>query len=142
MIKKILIALVNLLLLAGCAELPAETRDISAQIEGHEWKLVGFGESSMAVSGKATLLLKNGHYSGWSGCNAMRGTYVLKQDRLSFDTATPYRSGISTMMACANMELETRYHENMRKVHRYKIEGDQLILLDRDQHRLLILHRL
>ncbi len=137
MIKNIFIALVNMILLVGCVDLPAETKNISAQVEGHEWKLVSFGENNMAVSGKATLLMKNGHYSGWSGCNSMSGTYLLKKDKLTFDTNSPHHSGISTMMACADMELETRYHENMRKVNRYKIEDGHLILLDGDRPLLM-----
>jgi len=137
MLKNIFLSLTNIILITGCAELSAGTGSVSTHIEGHEWKLVSFGDNSTIVTDKATLSLKDGHYSGWSGCNAMSGTYLLNRDKLTFDANNPFHSGVSTMMACSNMELETKYYEAIRKVDHYKIEGGQLILL-KGNHKVLI----
>ena len=132
MFKSILSGLSTVLLLFGCAGLPAETETVSKKLEGKEWKLVSFGQSRMAVPSRATLLLKDGYYSGWAGCNAMGGKYVLRGDNLIFTGKLTFKGGVSTMMACSDMALESRYHEAMGKVDRYKVEGNRLILLHGD----------
>lgn len=143
MFKSIFSSGLAISLLIGCTGLSSETETVSKKVsaeiervskklEDREWKLISFGESRMAVSSRVTLLLKNGHYSGNAGCNAMSGKYTLRGDSLIFGGKAGLKGGISTMMACPDMALETKYHEAMEKVNRYKVESNRLILLHGD----------
>ncbi|AKF25723.1 hypothetical protein YH65_10245 [Sulfurovum lithotrophicum] len=140
MLKNIFFSLLNIIILTGCVELSGGSGDFPSAIEGHKWKLVSFGDNRVVATDRITLSLKSGHYSGWSGCNSMSGTYLLDGDKLVFDTDTPFHSGVSTMMACSNMGLETKFHEAIQKVNHYRIEGKYLIFLDKN-HEILVFVR-
>ena len=131
MFKTLYTGLVNLMLLTACSDLPAKTENRFPSVEGKLWKLISFENDKTPVTGKATLFLENGKYTGWSGCNRMIGTYIVEEDRISFD---PTHSAVSTMMACANMAMENSFHKALRKTDHYKIKGGNLLLLSRGEN--------
>lgn len=62
--------------------------------------------------------------TGFGGCNSLSGTYELNktQSRLKF-------SGIrATLMACADMETEQKFHAMLLKIDNYTLKKDTLSL--------------
>ena len=67
----------------------------------------------------------NGSISGSSGCNRFNGSYQVDGDRLSFGQM------LSTMMACVEgMELEQQILQSLARVKSFRVDGNQLMLLD------------
>jgi len=128
MYKKLLITLLSSSLFLGCsassqmANLEVVQQSRSQNLEGTTWKLASFGLNRMAVPKGATLVLKNGQYSGHGGCNGVGGDYTLNGEKLSFS------AGFSTMMACPELDLEHKYMQVLTRVDSYKVEGDVLDL--------------
>ena len=92
-------------------------------LEGHDWKLVSFGRTRMAVPKGAWIAFKEGRYGGNAGCNGMGGEYVKKGNKLLI------KPGMSTMMACDDMRLETKLRQTMDSVTGYRIEDNKILLL-------------
>ncbi len=60
---------------------------------------------------------------GFSGCNTFRGFYELKGDsRIAFSMMA------STLMACADMELETEFMKAIQVADNYNFDGKTLVL--------------
>lgn len=61
--------------------------------------------------------------TGFAGCNAMTGTYIVQEgQRLKFSRIA------STLMACEQMEIEKAFGEMLERVDSYSIKGDNLSL--------------
>jgi len=99
-------------------------------IESHEWKLISFGYTKMAVPQDAFIGLKDGRYFGNAGCNGMGGKYILKGKEIQFKT------GMLTMMACPDMSLEAKFTTALQSVDSYEIKDKTLVLLH-DMHPVL-----
>ncbi|MEP6684541.1 MAG: META domain-containing protein [Parafilimonas sp.] len=96
----------------------------TSTIEG-TWKLMPVLTSDTAA-GKIPEInfdLKTSRFSGNSGCNAMSGTFILKQDALSFN-----ENIISTKMACLGYN-EKAFFENLLRTNRYEIKNGVLQLM-------------
>lgn len=66
---------------------------------------------------------KDKRYSANAGCNALSGTFTLSENnRIRFT------GGITTMMACPNMETENELSQVLSLVDHYSISGDTLSL--------------
>lgn len=66
------------------------------------------------------------------GCNSLSFTYKIKKDfKITFT------SGISTMMACEDMQLEDKFSTAITKITSYKIEGHTLTLLNEAQEKMV-----
>lgn len=122
--KKVILALV-VLLFSACAQPAVKTQEES--FENTKWKLVSFGKKRMAVPANAWIRFKEGNYSGNAGCNGMGGEYILSKNSLEI------KSGMSTLMACPDMALETRFRQEMETVTTYRLEHKQLILMHEQQ---------
>ena len=73
------------------------------------------------------LTSKTHHVSGSGGCNRVMGSYEMKNDQLTFSQV------VSTMLACPQvMDTEKAFLDALRKVQRWKIEGQDLVLTDGD----------
>lgn len=123
-------SLLAVILFLGCADMSVKKKEASISLDGKEWKLVSFGKIRMAVPKKSWISFKDGRYSGYAGCNGMGGEYVVDGNNMTL------KAGMSTMMACADMRLETKFRQSMLSVDSYKIEGDNLILMH-DNHDVL-----
>ena len=63
--------------------------------------------------------------SGSGGCNQLAGTYSFEGNRLTFSKMA------GTMMACpSGMEQERSFHDALSRAAAWRIEGEQLELLD------------
>lgn len=66
------------------------------------------------------------------GCNSLSFTYKIKKEfKITFS------SGISTMMACEDMQLEDKFSTSITKITSYKIEGHTLTLLNEAQEKMV-----
>ena len=92
------------------------------------WKLVELnGRPVPALEREPHLILKaeGGRVNGFGGCNSFTGTYELNE------AASRIRFGklAATMMACASgMEVEEAFHQVLRSVDNYSLNGDRLTL--------------
>jgi len=118
--KKIILTLL-LLLFSACSQPSPKVKTPS--FENTKYTLVSFGNKRMAVPKNAWIRFDNGRYSGNAGCNGMGGEYILQGKSLEF------KAGMSTMMACEDMSLETKFRQEMQKVTSYRFEHNQLILM-------------
>jgi heat shock protein HslJ len=63
-------------------------------------------------------------FRGYAGCNGMSGAVTQGPDGIRF------KNVISTKMACAALDIETRFLTALNEVTSYRIAGDTLELLD------------
>ena len=59
---------------------------------------------------------------GKAGCNNFNAPYTLKGSKLTFG------DGISTKMACSNMDWENKFFEMLPQVKSVKQEGSKILL--------------
>jgi len=92
------------------------------------WKLTElYGEpvNTSETGNEAYMIFKkeDNRITGKSGCNTFNGSFSLMPgNRISFSKT------ISTMMMCANMEIESKMHQALEMADNYIINGDKLIL--------------
>jgi len=127
MLVRLMIGFFITILAFGCSTHKPDTVAVDENIptiEAKAYKLVSFGKTRMAVPKKAKILLKDGSYAGHSGCNAIGGSYDidLKKQTLKF------HSGVSTMIACPEMALETKFKKYLGVVNNYEIHKKMMIL--------------
>ncbi|WP_457606604.1 META domain-containing protein [Nitratifractor sp.] len=91
-------------------------------LEGPLWHLQSFGYTRMAVPARATLRLTKGAYQGFSGCNHMQGKVRIRGNSIRFEP------GVSTMLACDQISLESRYRRLLYRSRSFRIEGKRLLL--------------
>jgi len=126
MFKSVIVSFLVTFFLIGC-DCPCTSGMDNSSFEKTKWTLVSYGRTRMAVPKKAFISFNEGQYSGHAGCNGMGGSYTLSGDTLSI------KPGFSTMMACADMKLETKFRQEMQKVNSYSIKGDTLNLMHDDK---------
>jgi len=119
---------VCLLALSSCSvfkKSKGEVKDGNV-ITDRKWKLVELAGKPVSglVNGKEPYILlqqKDGRYLATGGCNGIGGTYELKANgRIKFD------QGMSTMMACENMEVERELSKALISADNYSLSGDDL----------------
>jgi len=126
MLKTLIAGFLVTFFLVGC-DCPCTSGMEDASFEKTEWILSSYGRTRMAVPKKAFISFNDGKYSGNAGCNGMGGSYTVSGDKLTI------KSGFSTLMACADMKLETKFRQEMQKVNSYTIKGDTLNLMHDDR---------
>jgi heat shock protein HslJ len=106
----------------------AEDTKQSNVITDRRWKLVELAGKPVAdkVNGKEPFLLlqkSDGRYSASGGCNGIGGAFTLENNgRIKFE------QGMSTMMACENMEVEQELSKALITADNYSLSGDNLSL--------------
>jgi heat shock protein HslJ len=111
---------------------PASQKERAAteSLEDTYWKLMYLGDAPVAVAPRKSephLILNSvtRRAGGSGGCNRFTGSYELNGDRVSLDSMTV------TLMACSEgMETENAFLDTLRRVHGWRITGQQLELLD------------
>lgn len=97
-------------------------------ITDRKWKLVELEGKPVAdkINGKEPFILlqkNDSRYSASAGCNGLGGSFtLLDHGRIKFS------QGMSTMMACENMEIETGLNRVLITVDNYSLSGDDLTL--------------
>jgi heat shock protein HslJ len=110
--------------------LSTETRVSTESLENTYWKLALLGDTPVTAAPRQRephLIFnsENRRVGGSGGCNQLGGSYELGGDRLSLDSIT------TTLMACAEgMETERSFLEMLREVSGWRIDGQQLELVD------------
>jgi len=130
-----LLLLFCMLSLASCsifkrtpAEKTAENTEQTTVITDRKWKLVELAGKPVAdkVNGKEPFILletKENRYSASAGCNGIGGTFVMEGNgRIKFSP------GLSTMMACGDMEIENEFKRVLLTADNYSFSGDNLSL--------------
>lgn len=97
-------------------------------ITDRKWKLVELEGKPVAdkINGKEAFILlqkSDGRYAASGGCNGMGGSFTLEGNgRIKFS------QGMSTMMACENMEIENGLNKVLIATDNYSLNGDDLSL--------------
>jgi len=100
----------------------------TSQITDRKWKLVELAGKPVAdkINGKEPFILlqkSDGRYTASGGCNGMGGEFKLQENgRIKFS------QGMSTMMACENMEIENGLGKALIAADNYSLNGDDLSL--------------
>ncbi len=131
--KQFLGAAAALLMLAACGG-----QKVNLPLEGTQWKLMEMdGKANPAFTAEPdtfnfTLDPSRMMVYGVGACNRLFGPYELEgKDELDIERLA------STMMACPNMDLESRFSKLLEEADKYKIDGDVLTLFD-DGKKLLV----
>ena len=102
--------------------------DASYALTSTKWKLIELNGKPVAdkINGKEPFLefLEAGRrYSASGGCNGLGGEFAQQGNgKIKFS------QGMSTMMACENMEVETQLKQALIAADNYSINGDTLSL--------------
>ncbi|HST09012.1 MAG TPA: META domain-containing protein [Terriglobales bacterium] len=115
---------------AAGAVIKGTAADRPVRLENNDWKLTELGGTAVAPGAHQPhfiLSSKTHHLSGAGGCNRVMGSYEMKDEQLTFSQM------VSTMMACPQgMDTEKTFLDALRKAQRWKIEGQNLALMDGD----------
>lgn len=118
---------VLIMLLASCAVRKPSGHEVAVLV-GKQWQLVELhGEVVPAkVNGKMPFLKleeANGRYSASGGCNGIGGEYTLQKNN-----GIAFSRGMSTMMACPEMQVENGLRTLFEAVDTYMVNENTLIL--------------
>ena len=124
--KQILGAAATMLMLAACG-----SPKTNLPLEGTQWKLTemdGKADPAFAAGEDTfnfTLDPSRMMVYGVGACNRLFGPYELEEGNgLDIERLA------STMMACPNMDLESRFAKLLEEADKYEIDGDVLTLFD------------
>ncbi len=119
-----------LLSLAACTVFKKSNENAmkSNVITDRKWKLVELAGKPVAdkINGKEPFIQlskSDNHYSASGGCNGIGGSYTLQDNgKIKFS------QGVSTMMACENMDIENGLNKALVAADNYTVNGDNLSL--------------
>ncbi|SFP73587.1 META domain-containing protein [Parafilimonas terrae] len=109
----------------GSAKIAAAFHESDTATLSGKWELMPVLSSDTAA-GKIPFIvfnIKNGRFTGNTGCNNMSGAFLLSQDALQFNEKL-----ISTKKTCPGYNEEA-FMENLLKTNRYQIEDGVLQLM-------------
>lgn len=119
------------ILFAGCAGAKKTTGNQNpdfAEITGNKWRLIELNGKKVPekLNGKEPFLVfmaEESRYSASGGCNTMAGEYVIAgTNQISF------KPGMSTMMACEDMETDKLLAEVFQTTNNYSLADGILSL--------------
>ena len=114
----------------GFGESPG--KDDLVRLEDHLWMLDSLRENSLIENTQITLQFENFQASGSAGCNRYNTSYERRRTELNFGLVT------STAMECELVEgimvQESAYFNALELVIAYRIENQQLKMLDRSNN--------
>lgn len=122
--------LLSVLSMSACSIFKKTNEDTGQTnaITDRKWKLVELAGKPVAdkINDKEPFILlqkKDSRYSASGGCNGMGGIFTLQNNgRIKFS------QGMSTMMACENMEIENGLREALTAADNYSVNGNDLSL--------------
>lgn len=133
--KQIFLAVIIMtVILTGCSSKKATTGGNQTNMEqataviGKKWQLIElYGKAIPAtINGKMPFIEffeADNRYSASAGCNGLGGSFTLENNgRIKFS------QGMSTMMACQNMEVESEFKNVLEQADNYTISGNRLSL--------------
>ena len=121
---------VNLVAASADEPVPATDRAPTSPLRNTYWKLMQLNGAAVQVTPNQrephiVLASKGARVSGSGGCNAVMGDFKVRGRSLAFTSLA------STQMACLDgMEQETQFLRTLSIVAAYRIQSEQLDLLD------------
>jgi len=119
--------------LHGCGGDPA------ALLQGGEWRVESIGGATVVEGSSVTLDFgADGRLAGKASCNRYAGSYALNGENLVLSKMA------STMMACvpdALMQQESRFHEILNQVKRFRFGSDGALILQAGDGRTITARR-
>ncbi|WP_418122586.1 META domain-containing protein [Chryseobacterium sp. PTM-20240506] len=122
------VLILSVLILAICCT--AKTADKNSNdITGKTWKLIEINGQPIQLKNPKNnpyfkLNMTDMRYEGNAGCNGLGGTFEIKQDIMRIK----FNQGISTMMACDDLEIEQRFTKALLAADNYSVSGKILSL--------------
>lgn len=114
------------MLIFSCKSKTSSNRTMT-DITGKTWKLVEINGSPLSLKHKKntpyfSLNRTEKRYSGHGGCNGISGTFEIspKSNTIKFN------QGISTMIACEDLETEKQFTDALLQADNYSVEGNTL----------------
>jgi len=131
--KKVLVILSLAVLVVGMTSCCRPCRKAKPQeIKGTRWGLMELNDKVIDRNAgerpdRLTLILgEEGRISGKGDCNGFFAAYSLTGDRISISNIG------STRMLCPDQPLENEYFQTLEKAVQIKIDGDFLLLMDKE----------
>lgn len=98
-------------------------------ITGKTWKLTELNGKPIALKSQKNnpyfkLNMADMRYEGNAGCNGLGGTFEIKPDIMRIK----FNQGISTMMACEDLDIENQFTKALLTADNYSISGNTLTL--------------
>ncbi|MDP3007885.1 MAG: META domain-containing protein [Methylococcales bacterium] len=126
--QKFLVVLMTVasLTLASCATATLSA-DTSKSVQNTSWSLVTLPNQPLVPDTQITLNVDNDKMTGSDGCNRYNASYTLNADNININ-----KNVATIMMACPEpiMRQASSYISALTQATGYKIEGEQLTLLD------------
>ncbi|KMQ62892.1 heat-shock protein [Chryseobacterium sp. FH2] len=112
--------------LSSCANKPSSP---SNDITGKTWKLTELNGKPIILKNPKSnpyfkLNMSDMRYEGNGGCNGVGGTFEIKQDIMRIK----FNQGMSTMMACEDLDIENAYVKALLAADNYSVNGNTLTL--------------
>lgn len=101
----------------------------SNEIVGKTWKLTEINGQPIQLKNQKnnpyfSLNTSDMRYTGNGGCNGIGGTFEIKQDIMRIK----FNQGMSTMMACEDLETEQLFTKALLAADNYSVNGNTLTL--------------
>lgn len=107
-----------------------------SRLEGTEWQLIKMNGKELPPHILVTLGFNDDQAGGKAPCNSYSASYLQNGSELSFDPIS------STMMYCEDsMDYETEYGSTLSTVKSFKLEEDQLSLMDGSGTEVLVFRK-
>jgi len=99
-----------------------------SKLTGHKWQLIEIGGKEISTVTKRTLHLSlipsESRYAVTGGCNTLNGAYSFTKKA----GGIKFSQGISTMMACDDMEIDREVISAVTQTSKYAVEDEILVL--------------
>lgn len=98
-------------------------------ITGKTWRLTELNGKPIALKNQKNnpyfkLNMADMRYEGNAGCNGLGGTFEIKPDIMRIK----FNQGISTMMACEDLDIENLFTKALLTADNYSVNGNTLTL--------------
>ncbi|SDQ14985.1 Heat shock protein HslJ [Chryseobacterium soldanellicola] len=123
-----LTALIFVSFVVACKPVPT-TPQASTDITGKTWKLTEINGQPIKLKDPKRnpffkLNMASMRYEGNGGCNGVGGTFEIKPEAMRIK----FNQGMSTMMACDDLETEQLFTKALLAADNYSVNGNTLTL--------------
>ncbi|MBB6372382.1 META domain-containing protein [Chryseobacterium shigense] len=122
-------ALFLLVFLTACKTTSTTQTQKSTDITGKTWKLTELNGQPIKLKNAKNnpyfkLNTEGMRYEGHAGCNGFGGTFEIRPDMMKIK----FNQGMSTMMACEDLETEQLFTKAVLAADNYSVNGSTLTL--------------
>lgn len=124
-------SIVAMVFLASCMSKPSVSDSTSnvVDITGKTWKLTELNGQPITLKNPEAnpyfkLNTADMRYTGHGGCNGVGGTFELKSSAMRIK----FNQGMSTMIACDDLETERAFVQALLSADNYSVNGNTLTL--------------